>query len=51
MNEDFQQHKLMKHVKIQVIVINVTFVKFTKDFARHIEANERCDICEKIASV
>ena len=25
--------------------------KFTKDFARHIEANERCDICGKIASV
>ena len=22
-------------------------VKFTKDFARHIEANERCDICGK----
>ena len=34
-------------LKTQVIVNNVTFVKFTKDFARHIEANERCDICGK----
>ena len=34
-------------LKTQVIVNNVTFVKFTKYFARHIEANERCDICGK----
>ena len=26
MNEEFQQHKLMKHVEIQVIVTNVTFL-------------------------